>query len=213
MQRKILNIEYNSQRDNIATPVAGPMSQCGYNAAWMWLSHFIPKIHSSDDGQLAKFVDGMEPAYGLYGFGDDILESHPEYAGRRMGAFMENYSRIISRYLELYGIQGHLVYREGYGDKSGSLQEIIDAIDGDSPVFLSTRLTSAGHFVLVIGYDFDQQSLIIHDPFGNATGDKPYSDQDGEAVLYSFDKIREVTVKQEIGWRYIWLDKREPAAA
>jgi len=71
---------------------------------------------------------------------------------------------------------------------SGSTFTMVKAaLDRGHPVVLDTRLTSAGHIILVRGYD-DQGNMIVNDPYGDAHDRATYGKKlNGENKYYTFE--------------------------
>jgi hypothetical protein len=88
---------------------------------------------------------GSQRAFGLYGYTMDY--------GRFAWAWR------MQRAIERFGIRTTF-------DGSATLNEIKAALNRGHLVILSTRLTGAGHVVLVRGYTSDNR-LIVNDPYGN----------------------------------------------
>jgi len=71
---------------------------------------------------------------------------------------------------------------------SGSTYAMVKAaLDRGHPVVLDTRLTSAGHIIIVRGYD-DKGNMIVNDPYGNAHDRGTYGKLlNGENQYYTFE--------------------------
>ncbi|MEQ9364551.1 MAG: hypothetical protein RIF32_09920, partial [Leptospirales bacterium] len=76
-----INVPYNSQRDNAGLAGLAGTSQCGYTAAAMMLSAFLPD--AATDDFVAYLIKRMEPAYGGATLADKILDRIPWARGRR----------------------------------------------------------------------------------------------------------------------------------
>ncbi|MEI6632319.1 MAG: choice-of-anchor J domain-containing protein [Chlamydiota bacterium] len=60
-------------------------------------------------------------------------------------------------------------------------------IDASHPFSLLNSLTDAGHYITVIGYENNGETVIVNDPFGNkATGYGTYGNMDGAGVRYDW---------------------------
>jgi len=72
-------------------------------------------------------------------------------------------------------------------EKSATIANAIAEIDAGHPFVLLNSLTIAGHYICVIGYENDGQTVIANDPFGNkATGYGTYGNPNGAAVRYDW---------------------------
>jgi len=71
-----------------------------------------------------------------------------------------------------------------YVDWSPTWAELKAEIDAGHPVVLLTSLTSAGHYVLAVGYYTGQYSVIVHDPYGDKN--QGYMNYNGAYVTYDW---------------------------
>ncbi|MGC8913619.1 MAG: C39 family peptidase [Thermoplasmata archaeon] len=69
-------------------------------------------------------------------------------------------------------------------DWSPTWAELKAEIDAGHPVVLLTSLTSAGHYVLAVGYYTSQYSVIVNDPYGNKN--EGYMNYNGAYVTYDW---------------------------
>ena len=69
-------------------------------------------------------------------------------------------------------------------DWSPAWGELTAEIDSGHPVVLLTSLTSAGHYVLAVGYYTNQYSVVINDPYGNKN--QGYMNYNGAYVTYDW---------------------------
>jgi len=69
-------------------------------------------------------------------------------------------------------------------DWSPTWAELKAEIDAGHPVVLLTSLTSAGHYVLAVGYYSSQYSVIVNDPYGNKN--QGYMNYNGAYVTYDW---------------------------
>lgn len=170
-----LQIKYNSQRDNKPFKRLLGYAQCGYTAACMMLSAFIPK--ASFDSFVAMMIRRMEPAYGQADLAARILDRVPWARGRRLGMFGDSYVVACNHILQEFKTKASIVWRP----TGGTVEELEAAIDSGSPAMLSTMITSSGHYICVVGYDRDH--WICHDPYGD--GYRGYrKHHDGAYVKY-----------------------------
>jgi hypothetical protein len=107
----------------------------------------------------------------------------------RISSFQANHVPVIQAYLDEYKINRKVLVVP-YG---GKLETLIEALKNGSPSVLSTKLTSAGHYIVVVGWDESTKDLICHDPYGVFDFDKKtykvVKDKVGAYVRYSLDDI------------------------
>lgn len=168
---------------------------CGATSAVMALAYYRkltprpitisqPTTHSNDYG---FYVSSVYTAFG-YTFNrlQNDASGRPAYGGYGHTTISGSaWAYLIYDYVRRHDLQ--------YEYKAGNqvtFDNIKAALDQGHPVILSTRLTSAGHIILVRGYT-DDRKLIVNDPYGNRYGPNGYGRQrDGENVQYSWDEAR-----------------------
>lgn len=72
------------------------------------------------------------------------------------------------------------------------LQELYDILYDFGPIIVCTKLTKAGHYILIIGYNADEKSFYVHDPYYKYNFIKnKYDDttSQGNLALYPEDKL------------------------
>jgi hypothetical protein len=105
------------------------------------------------------------PSYGGYGF-----------------MWTGNYSP-YSRTVDYY--TNHSLTSTRYDSNSTFHQLIVSEIDSGYPFTLCNGLTSAGHIVVVNGYDIDNRTLIVNDPYGNKNSGL-YPSLSGKGIKYDW---------------------------
>lgn len=70
-------------------------------------------------------------------------------------------------------------------DWSPTWTKLQDEVNNDDPFVLLNSLTTAGHYIVTIGYYKDQQTAIFNDPYGNKNT-PGYPSYDGQSVLYDW---------------------------
>lgn len=141
-----LDIKQNNQLDNKRLPNISPASQCGYTSCAMFLSTWLKEFESDD--RLYQMILEIDK---------EFIENKSK---TRKGAFQNTYFEYINS--KLKPLKKLTIKKE----HSGTFDEIIKSLKLGSPVFLSTMLTEHGHYVLIVGYDFEKESYIVNDPFG-----------------------------------------------
>lgn len=170
-----LNVPYNSQRDNPAWRGLPGSAQCGYTAASMMLSAFVPD--AGTDAFVSYLIQRMEPVYGRATLADKILDRIPWARGMRLGMFGDAYAVACDEILRERAVQARISWTPGGGTGMG----LEGAIDQGSPAMLSTMITRSGHYITVVGYDAG--NWICHDPYGD--GLRGYRNhRDGAFVKY-----------------------------
>ncbi|MCR9142086.1 MAG: C39 family peptidase [bacterium] len=171
---KKIDIAYNSQRDNPGLAGLPGSAQCGYTAAAMMLSAFLPD--AATDAFITYLIKRMEPAYGKATLAEKILRKVP-WARGRLGIYGDAYAVACEEILRERGVNARIVWTPG----GGSQATLEAAIDQGSPAMLSTMITPSGHYICVVGYDAGH--WICHDPYGD--GHRGYrSHPDGAFVKY-----------------------------
>jgi hypothetical protein len=178
-----LKVPYNSQRDNYYWGGAlAASAQCFYTSVLMFLSAFIPAAATKD--YESAYVDDVEVLVGKPGIGEIVMKRYNWIKGRTGAWFYTHRDAVIFR-LAQAGIKGSVVCRAGeplMGGKFnfGTMEEVSAALKKGSPVVISTKLTSFGHIVCIVGETED--AWIVHDPYGNAL--LGYRSTDGSYVEY-----------------------------
>lgn len=116
----------------------------------------------------------------------------------------ESHYAHLNNFMELLAICGNYITNNEFSFqiKYQLPDEIKYAIDDDYPSLLGASFTKSGHFVLVVGYD-DNDNLIVDDPYGN--WNKSYSKEtlgQGNHLPYNIKEIDKI-VQFRIGmmWR------------
>ncbi len=161
---------------------------CGGTSAVMVLAHYEkldpwpvtatwPKPHTSLYGRyiceqytvndFTFDIGGKDPygrtGYGAYGF---IIQNNWADTKGNMARYFQKHSVYSS--VDWYPNPGKLV-RE---------------VDKEMPFVLLNSLTSAGHYISVIGYDHEGTTVIVNDPWGNKN--VSYPSQDGRRARYDW---------------------------
>lgn len=173
MMRKV---EYNSQRDNFSFAGQFPgWKQCFSTSAWMLISFFSPKANAKDDGQLAWYLDQVEAGIGETGIAEEVLKTKPYIAVSGSSYWFEVQRTAIEKILNIHGVQGQAVYREGV-----SWTELDEALKVGPCIVGTMRMGGlpGGHIILV--NDREGEVYSVNDPYGNPLTN--YRDTNGEAV-------------------------------
>lgn len=84
-----------------------------------------------------------------------------------------------------------------------SWEEIKVHLANNKPVIYSGRFTSAGHIIVIRGYDENNKQWIVNDPWGEyfASG---YQDKSGENLRYSYDLLSRISYSgQSHTWAHL----------
>lgn len=183
---------YNYQLDNTNYKALMNYAQCGYTSAFVFLSAWLPEF--KDDSNIEEIIKEID-----YDFITGKSKS-------RKGAFQKEYSKYFTKKLP----NKKIVTRP----HSGTKEEMIDALKGESPLFTSTMLTDSGHYVCIVGYNITQNSFIVNDPYGyfdftkNKYTNTKYGA--GKKVLYKYEDFKRPLEKSSKvatgrhGFRYIY---------
>jgi len=166
-----LDIQYNSQRNNFEW--GGRLRffvQCWYTSCVMFLSGFLGKRSEKFE---RAYVDTTESKVGKDGIAEKLMAKIPWLRrlvrnGMRSGAFYLVHVEAIKDYLGAAGYDRNLVICKR---NNGTWKEVSRSLKNGFPVILSTKLTSSGHIVLVVGED--SANWIVHDPYGDARARNP----------------------------------------
>jgi Tol biopolymer transport system component len=83
----------------------------------------------------------------------------------------------MAEYIEFHGVDSGV-------DWSPSWDKVIAEIDAKHPFVVLTSITSAGHYIVDIGYHSDQHTAIFNDPYGNKNDG--YMNYSGANVQYDW---------------------------
>ena len=178
----LLPIQYNSQRDNFEWGgLLKAWAQCFYTSCVMFLSNWIPAANTKE--YETQYVDDTEVLVGKPGIAEKVMRRYNWITGRT-GAWLYTHRDAIQERFAAAALNLKVIGKAGenLGGKLnlGTPADISNALKNGSPVVISTKLTSFGHIVLIIGET--DTSWILHDPYGNALTD--YRDLNGDSVRY-----------------------------
>jgi len=187
----LLNIDYNSQRDN--KDFNGKFKaywQCFSTSAWMFMSYFCNEIIAKDDDELAKYLDDIEFSIGLSGIGEQIKRKYNWIKGRTSLWWLVQKAG-IEKWLNAREIKGKITFH----DCDLNYDILNSVINTYGPVIIGTNKIgklSGGHIILLIG--FDENGKICHDPFGDAKMN--YKNIEGKNVQYTDEYLKKYTGKK-----------------
>jgi hypothetical protein len=166
-----LQVQGNEQLNNFNIGSLRASSQCGYTMDAMILSQFIPE--AKDDKFIKEIIEHFEKNF-LAG------------RGRRFGLTMDNHVFINEYYLKKYGIKRKIHFTP----HSGTIADIIAALNKGYAIGCAGMMTSHGHFMVIIGYSEIRKSFLMHDPYKRFDFDaKRYTNESGLNVYYPIDKF------------------------
>ena len=170
-----LDVPYNWQvnNDTLNQKFKGT-AQCGPTSACIMLSAYIPD--AAKDEFIKEFILDIDATW-LQGKSD------------RKSAFQSNYETTINKFLKKYEIKKRAIVKP----HGGTIDDIKKALSSGSPIMTSTKLTTSGHYVCMVGIDEENKSFIFHDPYGKFDFYKnnyvEVKDFAGEYVSYPIDKM------------------------
>ena len=196
--REILYVKtiYNWQLNNKKFERIPSSDQCGYTSAAIFLSRWID--NKIDDSYIEYIINKVDHEY------------IDRKSNTRRGSFQHTYRYFFEN--ELLKFNKKIITRQN----GGTREEILKALENDSPVFTSTMLTRSGHFIVITGFNYIKNSYIVQDPYGyfdftknKYTNTKEFS---GKEVLYDSDKL-EIALNQsslyatgKAGFRIIYAE-------
>ena len=192
----ILEVPYNSQRDNQIKPSGA----CNITAQWMQFSEGLVDWNFKDDN-LMQFLSSSE-AMDYFGRTPNLswakrwkerekleqLWAMLEWSGTILyGCTMENYDPHTflqsNPFDTLYQLENK--YKDKYKFKMSSFDDIIDSLNLGFPVVSGGKFTASGHFICIVGYLLinDVINFVVHDSWGDATNG--YRSSNGEYRVYT----------------------------
>lgn len=173
-----LDVSYNWQvnNDTLNQKFKGT-AQCGPTSACIMLSAYIPD--AAKDEFIKEFILDIDATW---------LEGKSD----RKSAYQSNYEATINKFLQKYEIKKRAIVKP----HGGTIDDIKKALNSGSPIMTSTKLTSSGHYVCMVGLDEENKNFIFHDPYGRFDFYKnsyvEVKDFAGEYVSYPIDKMTKV---------------------
>jgi hypothetical protein len=168
----ILDVKYNTQKDNKAFLPIPPSSQCGYTSIAMVLSVIL------ENAKHDEFISDM-----ILNFEKLFLNQKTKFL---FGSSMQNHVKIYQHYIEKYKLNKAVVFRP----QEGTLNDIINGLKCGSPVGFSWMPTKSGHYSVIIGYSEVKKSLLIHDPWAKFDfTKKDYGIESGASNWHTIDDI------------------------
>jgi len=121
--------------------------------------------------------------YGGYGF---ITQNH--------WADTKGY---MARYFQYHGLASSV-------DWSPAWSDLRQEIDNQRPFVLLNSLTSAGHYVDVVGY-YENRSVVVNDPYGNKN--RGYTNYYGKQAVYDWPGYNNGYSNLNTAWCFIYAQK------
>ncbi|MFZ4622495.1 MAG: C39 family peptidase, partial [Bacteroidota bacterium] len=166
---------------------------CGATSSIMVIAyyHLVPKwdvwcsasgsspAHNSPYGRyVCESYTFREYGYSLTATDPNGKSSFGGYGFMWTGSFSP-YSRTVEYYTN------HGMTAARYDSSASFYPTVIANVDSGYPFTLCNGLTTAGHIIVVNGYDVNERTLIVNDPYGNKnTG--TYPSLNGKAVKYDW---------------------------
>jgi len=187
-------------------------SACGGTSAVMCLAYYgvinkwpvtvsYPSRHVSDYGRYVceiytnngytYNIGGEDPSgnigYGAFGF---IIQNH-----------WQDTKGYMSQYARQHGLGSSV-------DWSPSRAKLRNEADAQMPFVLLNDLTSAGHYISVIGYEDDATSVIVNDPWGDKN--VAYPSADGRRAKYDWPGYTNGHANLNTVWCFIYFRGKNP---
>ncbi len=168
-------------------------SACGATSSIMVIAHFniVPKWNvwcstsGSSPGHYSPYGNYVceQYTYREYPYSAMAADPNgkPSYGGY---GFMwtgnySPYSRTVSYYA------GHGMFAARYDSNGTFHQMVVAEVDSGYPFTFCNGLTTAGHIVVINGYDANNRTLIVNDPYGNKNSGV-YPSLNGKGVKYDW---------------------------
>jgi WD40 repeat protein len=168
-------------------------SACGATSSIMVIAYFniVPKWNvwcspsGSSPGHYSPYGNYVCERYTYreysYGFTANDPNGKPSFGG--YGFMWSGGYSPYSRTVEYYTNHGMSAVR--YDSNAAFFATVIANVDSGYPFTLCNGLTTAGHIIVVNGYDLNNRTLIVNDPYGNKnTG--VYPSLNGKGVKYDW---------------------------
>ena len=166
----MLNIGYNSQRNNPAVQGLSPHVQCFATSAWMFLSFYAPEKYPYNNDELLSY------------YIMDVIRN-----GKDKEFEWKDQAEMIQKYLDAAGVQKKVQLAIDLNTGKGKLKiDELETILKTDPVIVGTKKMGGlpgGHIILAKGAVTDRV-ICCNDPYGNANCN--YSSTDGNGVLYQY---------------------------
>lgn len=165
-------------------------SQCGITCLAMlanyWISYYNeyslplgnPKVTLFNSLNLVGLYETYDNAFKYYETFDSNFEK------------IADYDKILKPLLRFKGVErpspqpSRFLYQ--FDDRK-SESYLLNILDTCGPVIVRTKLTKDGHFILLIGYNEETDSYLVHDPYHIYDFEKQeymYNNTQGKEVLY-----------------------------
>lgn len=155
----VMTLAYYGVIDHWDTTVSVPSSHVSH------FGNYVSEVYTVNGHTLD--VGSADPngkiAYGGYGY--IVQDNWSDTKGR------------MAKYIEFHGPSSAV-------DWSPSWAKVIGEIDAGHPFVVLTSITSAGHYIVDIGYHADQHTAIFNDPYGNKNDG--YMNYKGAGVNYDW---------------------------
>lgn len=175
----LLTVPYFSQLDNDSGQ--GGRECCGTSNAMM-LNFLLAKARVSSLLELAK-RKGIEPETIYF----DVLSKYGDTTDHNAN----------TQALREFGI-------ESYWATNLSFKELLKSLRSGIPLVMGLHYKNWGHIVTGIGYRFDHNATIVHDPFGARAGDSDNwaatGGDSGKADIYSDRVLQSLWCNGADGW-------------
>lgn len=183
---KILNVNYNSQRDNIIKPLGA----CNITTLWMQFSKYLIEQNITDDNLMdfmnspvaISYFNSLPSLRWAIAYRDrkklEQVWQMLTWAGCVLSGFIKenlNFKTILNNLNDEIVINNvNVIYNRSknlYDFTYLSFDEIFNSIDNGLPLITGGKFTNSGHFVLIIGYAIIDsiKHIVLNDPYGDGT--------------------------------------------
>jgi len=204
VEGEYFNIPYIHQKYDTPSWFNGGWA-CGGTAAVMCISYYgILKPWPAGNSSYGRYVCDI---YTYNGYTYDIpgLDPNGNEGYGAYGFIIQDNWRDTKGYMAQYARQHGLASGVDWSPSRSKLQNEVHA---KMPFVLLTSLTSAGHYISVIGYENEATTIIVNDPWGDKN--RGYPNYYGRRAKYDWPGYSNGHSSIEKAWCFIYFRGNQP---